>query len=107
MCASASRPNPYDLVFAHPEFENEAFPAIREEADVRGVDVRDKTQFIMLTTVGELVRSLLPGDASGSAVTQFGAIVMQAYHYWLADKPTFEIAESRLRELLDPNTVIG
>ena len=95
-----SRAHPYDLVFGAPEFEEQAFPAIREEAEARGVDVRDRQRFVMLAQVGELMRSLLPPDANETAVAQFSDIVTHAYHYWLAEKRTFTVEEDALRALL-------
>lgn len=100
------RVHPYDLVFAG-ELESEVFPQIREEADGREVDVHDAERFLMLEHVGQLLRSLLPADAQGAAVSQFGAVVTHAYHYWLAGKPTFAVDEPALRALLGDATPIG
>jgi hypothetical protein len=101
----SERIHPYDLAFAG---ELEAvFPQIREEADERDVDVRDTERFLMLEHVGQLLRSLLPPDAQGAAVSQFGAIVTHAYHFWLAGKTTFALEEPALRSLLDAATAIG
>lgn len=100
-------PHPYDLVFGIPEFEAEEFPGIKQEAEERGVDPRDIPQFIMLATVGALMRSLLPADANKDAVKQFSAVVTHAYHYWLAGKQSFEIDDATLRRLLAPDVVVG
>ena len=97
----SDRLHPYELVFGTSEFEDERFPAIRAEAEGRDVDVRDRESFIMLETVGELMRSLLPPDAGVPATAQFGAIVTHAYHYWLAGKQTVSIDEPVLRALLE------
>ena len=76
----SERLHPYDMVFGTAEFEEEKFPAIRDEAEARDVDVRDAQRFIMLETVGDLMRSLLPPDADVPATTQFAAIVTHALH---------------------------
>lgn len=103
----SARPDPYDVVFGIPEFEAEEFPGIKEEAEERGVDVSDIPQFIMLATVGALMRSLLPADANTDAVKQFSAVVTHAYHYWLAGKPSYDIDDTTLRRLLSPETLVG
>jgi hypothetical protein len=102
----SERIHPYDLVFAN-ELEAEVFPQIREEAEERAVDVRDTERFLMLEHVGQLLRALRPPEAQGAAVSQFGAIVTHAYHFWLAGKPTFAIDEPVLRSLLGGATLIG
>jgi hypothetical protein len=94
------RLHPYDMVFGTTEFEEEKFPAIRDEAEARDVDVRDAQRFIMLETVGDLMRSLLPPDADVPATTQFAAIVTHAFHYWLAGKRTVSLGQDVLRALL-------
>lgn len=102
----SERIHPYDLVFAG-ALEGEGFAQIREDAEEREVDVRDTERFLMLEHVGQLVRSLLPADVQAVAVSQFGAIVTHAYHFWIAGKPTFVIDEPALRSLLGDATPIG
>lgn len=96
----SERAHPYDLVFATPDLEGKAFLEIREESEARGVDTGDREQFLLLARMGELMRSLLPDDATGPAFPQFAAIVLHAYHYWLAGKQTFTLEENVLRSLL-------
>lgn len=103
----SERAHPYELVFGLPEFEQDTFPGIRAEAEARDVDVRDEQRFLMLENVGELMRSLLPADATRPATTQFAAIVTHAYHYWLAGKPTFSVDEEATRSLLGESQSIG
>lgn len=95
-----ARIHPYDMVFATPELEGKAFIEIREEAAARAVDASNRDQFLMLAKMGELMRSLLPPDADKPAYSQFSAIVLHAYHYWLAGKQTFGMDEDVLRSLL-------
>jgi hypothetical protein len=103
----SERLQPYDMVFGTGGFEAEVFPAIREEAEARGVDVHDRERFIMLVAVGDLMRAMLPDDAGTSATQQFSALVWHAYHCWLARKPVFEIDGIALRKLLSADTVVG
>jgi len=103
----SQRLHPYELVFAAPRFEDEAFPKITEDAEVHGVDVRDRDRFLLLAQVGELLRMMLPPDATTPAYTQFSAVLAQAYHFWRAGKPTFTIGDDELRKLLSPETTVG
>ncbi|MGQ0813352.1 MAG: hypothetical protein ACT4O1_02685 [Gemmatimonadota bacterium] len=102
-----ARAHPYDLVFATDELEGTAFPAIKQEAEARAVDARDAERTLLLEGMGELMRSLLPADATAPAFSQFGSIVWHAYQYWLAGKQTFSIDEPTLRRLLAPETQVG
>lgn len=103
----SARSHPYDLVFASDELEGTAFPAIRAEAEARGVDPGDREALLLLEGMGELMRGLLPPDASAPAFAQFSAIAYHAYHYWLAGKQTQLVGDDALRRLLDPATRIG
>lgn len=96
----SDRLHPYQLVFGAAEFEDTVFPAIRQEAEARGVDVDDHERLLLLEGVGELMRSLLPPDAGRPAFGQFSAIVKHAFHFWLAERPTFALSETDLRALL-------
>ena len=103
----SERAHPYDLVFGLPEFETERFPAIGGDAETHGVDVYDREAFLLLASVGELLRALLPPDSTGTAFEQFGPIVAQAFQYWLNGKQTFTLEEAKLRELLGSAAAIG
>jgi hypothetical protein len=99
--------HPYDMVFAMPELEGTAFPAIRKEAEERGIDLHDHERMLLLEGMGELMRSLLPPDAASPAFAQFAPIVTHAFHYWLEGKQTFAIDEGALRSMLDGTGAIG
>src|SRR5687767_13323226 len=103
----SERGHPYDLVFANEDLEGTAFPAIRDEADVRDVDPGDREALLLLEGMGELMRGMLLPDAGAPAFAQFSAIAYHAYHYWLAGKQTFRIDESELRRLLAADLQIG
>ncbi|HUQ19840.1 MAG TPA: hypothetical protein VM099_09530 [Gemmatimonadaceae bacterium] len=94
------RSHPYDLVFALPQFEDETFPAIRDDAETHGVDVNEMERFSLLATVGELMRSLLSEGSDRTAYEQFRAIVFHAWHYWDSGKRTEDVSEDSLRACL-------
>jgi hypothetical protein len=102
-----ARVHPYDMVFAMPELEGTAFPAIRKEAEERGVDLQDHERVLLLEGMGELMRSMLPPDAASPAFAQFAPIVTHAFHYWLEGKQTFTIDEAALRSMIDGTGAIG
>jgi hypothetical protein len=99
--------HPYDMVFAMPELEGTAFPAIQKEAEERGVDLQDHERVLLLEGMGELMRSLLPPDAASPAFAQFAPIVTHAFHYWLEGKQTFAVEEAALRSMIDGTGLIG
>jgi hypothetical protein len=101
------RAHPYDMVFALPELEGTAFPAIRKEAEERGVDLHDHERMLLLEGMGELMRSLLPADAAAPAFAQFAPIVTHAFHYWLEGKQTFAIGEATFRSMIDGTGALG
>jgi hypothetical protein len=95
------------MVFAVPELEGTAFPAIQAEAEERGVDVQDHERVLLLESSGLMMRSLLPADAATPAFAQFASIVTHAFHYWLQGKRTFSIDEAGLRSMIDGVGEIG
>ena len=103
----SERVHPYDLVFGSEKLEGEMFPAIRNEAKARDVDVRNREQMLQLEGVGELLREFLPPDSTRTAFEQFGAVILQGFHYWLAGKLTFAIDEAGLRKILEPGFQVG
>lgn len=103
----SERVHPYEMAFALPEIEGTAFPAIRDEAEERGIDTSDYERVLLLESMGELMRSLLPPGAATPAFAQFGAIVTHAFHYWIEGKRTFAIDEAGTRSLIDGMGEIG
>ena len=96
----SERSHPFQLIFAG-ELEQK-LAAIREEAEARGVDARDRQRVAMLLSTGEVLRELLPDDVPPAAVQQVATLVYYCYHFWAAGKPVFEIFEADLRRLLGP-----
>ena len=91
---------PYDLVFRTAEFEQGAFPRIRNEATQLQADVRSAADFVRLESVGALLRDLMPEEATGPAaapgrqpsgasaiaIERYGALLFHAYRFWLHDR---------------------
>lgn len=94
------RVTPYDMVFGTGPFEPERFPAIAGEAEGRGFDLLDPERFVMLGETGVLIRLVLGDEDAGGAVSQLGALLYHAFHFWQAGKPVFEITEADARALI-------
>ncbi len=75
----AVRRTPYELVFGEGAFEEEHFPAIAAEAQERGVDATDPERFVMLASVGALLRDL-PAEGEAAALHELGLLLFQGYH---------------------------
>lgn len=92
-----ARLTPYELALAAASAETVLFPAIRAEAEARGVDARDPERFTMLGTVGEEIRRLV---ADGPA-REAGRLLYHGYHFWAADRPLYVLEGDVARELVD------
>lgn len=99
------RTHPYELVF-NSELEAK-FDEIAAEAGQRDVDVQNPDMLGMLMSAGNLLRELLPDDASPPAIQQVARLIYHCYHYRAAGKQNFEIDEPVLRELLGTGFVAG
>ncbi|HET9439706.1 MAG TPA: hypothetical protein VFO52_06025 [Longimicrobiales bacterium] len=102
----SERQHPYDLVFSNAEMV-QRLDAIAAEAEERGVDSMDADRALMLVSFGELLGTLLPGDAAPDVIQQVAWLIFHCFHYRAAGEQTFEIAEPVLRELLSTGLVAG
>lgn len=114
--AETSRLTPYELLVSE-AVEVERFPAIREEAAVRGVNTLDPEQFVLLASAGSLVRELLPdrvssGDEAEESgrrplragpVQEVGRLVYHAFHFWRLNKPLLLAPEALVRWVVRPD----
>jgi hypothetical protein len=114
----AERPTPWDVVFGAAPFSDEVFPEIAEEAEARGVETAAPDQFLMLASVGRLLRSLTPEDADPAtaagrvgapvdSVRRYGALVFHAFHSWLGGRTVVSFDEPRARRLVERRHAIG
>lgn len=109
----SERETPYDLVFRQGriDFEGDRFPAIRAEADRRDVPLDDPERFVMLGSVGSLMRDMLleeeATDDAGElwqalppgAVAQMGALLYHAFRFHEAGARVHALDERAAREL--------
>jgi hypothetical protein len=93
--------SPYELVFGSALFEADRFPAIRAEAEARGVETELPERFLLLGTVGALLQELLPEGAGSAEFSRHGVLLYQAYHFWRHGKRHYLLTEPEARELVD------
>ena len=109
------RRTPYELVFGPARFEAEVFPAIGAEAEGRGAGEMGPDSFVMLGTVGRLLRELRPAGAGfeaadqppAEAMRQYGSLAWQAWGFWRAGRPVYALADDLTRGLLAEAPPIG
>jgi hypothetical protein len=108
------RLTPYELAFGSADFENETYPGIREEADVRGSDTAVPERFFMLAAVGEWLRAMRPDTEpdgaestlpSADVVKEYGALLFHAYRFLDRGRHFHTIGVPLLRQLLSEERV--
>jgi hypothetical protein len=97
---------PYDLAFSDPSYEERHFPAMRAEVRQRNIDATAMQQFLQLHNVGVILRTVLV-DSEQTAVSQFGPLLFQAYHFWQHGWPVYELDESLFRALVGEPGAVG
>jgi hypothetical protein len=113
--ANAPGPTPYELVFGDGAVETEHFPGFQEEAEERGVDAADPERFVMLASVGALLRDLLADPESpeaaaaggASAIHQAGLLLFHGFHFWRFGKRVYFLEPELARKLVDATPAVG
>ncbi len=96
---------PYEIVFEDMAFDAEHVPAIRADLETRPDAALSPGAFVMLGSVGRLLRALRPpseedATAAPDAVLHYGALAFQAYHFHAAGRRLFTIDDELLDTLL-------
>lgn len=113
MTESTGRLTPYELVFGDAEvFESERFPEIREEIEKRGAGTADPDAFVLLGTVGSLLRDImpeedLPKEARSELFRRHGRLLHQAYHFWAFGRRAFAVDRPVIRYLVETSPRVG
>ena len=109
----SERDTPYDIVFRRGriDFEGGRFDAVREEATQRAMVVDDPERFVMLGSVGALLREMLLDEAASDdagdvwqavpphAIAQMGSLLYHAYRFREAGARVVGIDEATARAL--------
>ena len=111
----SERETPYDIVFRRGRVDFERrFDEVRAEAEQRGVPLDDPERFIMLGSVGALLREMVLDEATADeagelwlalpahAIAQAGALLYHAYRFQAAGGQLLALDETTTRALLDP-----
>jgi hypothetical protein len=77
-----ARVTPYELSFPDLEWGRTRFAEIKEEAEGRGVDPDESGRFVMLASVGRLLRELRPEDEAVERIHSHGLLLYHAFHFW-------------------------
>jgi len=77
-----ARLTPYELAFGEAGFEEEVFPRLAEEAEVRGTDSGHRDEFVLLEAAGRAVRAVVPDEAGAETLEQYRLLLFHAFHFW-------------------------
>jgi hypothetical protein len=84
-----ARLTPYELSFPGLEWCRTRFAEIREEAEARDVDPGDSGRFILLASVGRMLRELRSDDEEVERIHSHGLLLYHAFHFWEAGEALF------------------
>lgn len=99
------RTHPYDLM----DFgdDDEWLKSVVDEAEHSEIDLLDRERFAMMLCTGEVIRKIVPPDASPEQIWQAAGLTFHCYHFRSTGKRTYNIEEPVLRELLSTGFVAG
>ncbi len=101
------RLTPYELVFGEGAFEAEHFPAIQADARERGVVTWDPDRFVLLASVGTLLRELTPEGTGADGLRELGLLLFQGYHFWLHGRRVYAVERALAKRLLAQPPAVG
>lgn len=96
-----ARVTPFELLMPKEDFPQERFPLIRQEAEVRGGSLDTPETFVLLSESAMALREIRGEEDPTEAVTQHGALLFQAFHFWEAGRPLYLLATDVVRYLVD------
>ncbi len=96
-----ARVTPYEISIPGRAFAEEEFPRLEEEAESRGVDLRDPGAFVLLQATGELLEKLRIGGEDPELLHQYGAVIFHSYHFWKAGEPFYLLERAVARFLVE------
>ncbi len=94
------RLSPYDAILE--PLEASSWPAIRDEAEQRGIDTRRRDRFVLLGNAGAALKEMIPDDAPPEAVEQYADLLYHGYQFWIFGKHTFELDTSTTDRITAP-----
>jgi hypothetical protein len=101
------RLTPYEMVFGEAAFEDTLFPAITTEAREHGVDPALREQFGFLPAASDLVRRMVPDEATPEVIEQARDLLYQAYNFRRAGRVVLACDTPVIRYLVEAGPSLG
>jgi hypothetical protein len=98
---SYARQTPYELSFPNLDWARDAFIAVREESDVRGVDRTDPALFILLGSVGRMLQEIRPDQEDPERIHPLGLLLYHAFHFWEAGERVWLLETPVVRSVVE------
>ncbi len=95
-----ARLTPYEMLLPEPDFADQHFPSIGEEAEERGVDTGNPAAFVMLGAVQGAMAELRTDDATPESANDHGSVLFFAYQLWRTGGALVLAQQKTLRALL-------
>jgi hypothetical protein len=94
-----ARKTPFEIALPGPEFADERFGAIVEEAETQGLPghLTDPNAFALLGEVGRILQEIRAPDDLPRLIDQYGLLLFQAFTFWRAGCPLFLVSEDAAR----------
>ncbi|MEJ2205917.1 MAG: hypothetical protein P8170_17620 [Gemmatimonadota bacterium] len=102
-----ARRTPFELAFPDAHRLEELIASVAEEAEQLGVDTRNRGAFMMLGSVGSLLRELQPPEAGPETFQEYGAMAFHAFHFHRAGRPLFLVSTALARHLVEEEPGAG
>ena len=92
-----ARATPFERWLPTPDFVDRHFPAIRDEARERGVDLVDPGAFAVLEAAASVLDELRMPEDSLETLPRHAAVLFHAFHHDAAGRPLLLVRESAVR----------
>ncbi len=102
-----ARLTPYELLFPDPEFPDQRFPAIGDEAAERGADAGNPAAFVMLGAVQGILADLREEDGDPEAAHDHSGVLYFAYQMWRTGAGVVLAQRKTLRALLGESAEVA
>jgi hypothetical protein len=98
-----ARVTPYELLLPEESFADERFPFIRKEAEERGggAALLQPEQFALLSEAGAVLMALRGEGEDPRLITQHGALLFHAFHFWQGGCPLFLLTSAAARYVVE------
>lgn len=97
-----ARRTPYELALPSPEYAQERFPTVVEEAESQGFPghLTDIGAFSLLGEVGAILQEIRVPDDPPEMIHQYGFLLFHAFHFWKHECPLYLVTVDAAREMV-------